>query len=62
MLDARDADDDPRGLPTSGDLIIEIVRSPTDSTALPELVGTFTVLLVENMLPEAPLHDRLLKR
>ena len=28
----------------------------------PELVGTFTVLLVENIAPDAPLHDRLHKR
>ena len=28
----------------------------------PELVGTFTVLLVENILPDAPLHDRMLAR
>ena len=28
----------------------------------PELVGTFTVLLVENIAPDAPLHDRLLHR
>ena len=28
----------------------------------PELIGTFTVLLVENILPDAPLHDRLLTR
>jgi hypothetical protein len=25
-------------------------------------VGTFTVLLVENILPDAPLHDRMLAR
>ncbi|HVQ85143.1 MAG TPA: TetR family transcriptional regulator, partial [Mycobacterium sp.] len=28
----------------------------------PELTGTFTVLLVENILPDAPLHDRMLSR
>ena len=28
----------------------------------PELVGTFTVLLVENIAPDAPLHDRLHER
>jgi len=28
----------------------------------PELIGTFTVLLVENIAPDAPLHDRLHKR
>jgi hypothetical protein len=26
------------------------------------MVGTFTVLLVENILPDAPLHDRMLSR
>jgi AcrR family transcriptional regulator len=33
-----------------------------DSHRVPEWVGTFTVLLVENILPEAPLHDRMLAR
>jgi hypothetical protein len=28
----------------------------------PELIGTFTVLLVENIAPDAPLHDRIHKR
>jgi hypothetical protein len=28
----------------------------------PELIGTFTVLLVENIAPDAPLHDRMHKR
>jgi AcrR family transcriptional regulator len=28
----------------------------------PELIGTFTVLLTENLNPDAPLHDRFLAR
>jgi len=47
VLDARDADDDAHA---------------ERFDRAPELIGTFTVLLVENILPDAPLHDRLLAR
>ncbi|WP_024441052.1 TetR/AcrR family transcriptional regulator [Mycobacterium sp. UM_WGJ] len=61
VLDARDADDDIHA-DRSGDLIEEIQRVAERFTRAPELVGTFTVLLAENVLPEAPLHDRMLNR
>lgn len=61
VLDARDADDDTHA-DRSGDLIEEIRRVAERFDRAPELVGTFTVLLVENILPEAPLHDRMLAR
>jgi AcrR family transcriptional regulator len=61
VLDARDADDD-ADADRSGDLITELSRVPERFDRAPELVGTFTVLLVENIAPDAPLHDRLHKR
>ena len=61
VLDARDADDDAHA-DRSGDLITELSRVPERFNRAPELVGTFTVLLVENIAPDAPLHDRLHKR
>ncbi|CAA0127777.1 HTH-type transcriptional repressor KstR2 [Mycolicibacterium vanbaalenii] len=61
VLDARDADDDMHA-DRSGDLIAEICRVAERFDRAPELVGTFTVLLVENIAPDAPLHDRLLTR
>ncbi len=61
MLDARDADDDAHA-DRSGDLIAELIRVPERFERAPELVGTFTVLLVENIAPDAPLHDRLHNR
>lgn len=61
VLDARDADDDAHS-DRAGDLIEQIARVAERMHRSPELVGTFAVLLVENILPEAPLHDRLLTR
>lgn len=61
VLDARDDDDDMHA-DRSGDLVTEICRVAERFHRAPELVGTFTVLLVENIAPDAPLHDRLLKR
>jgi AcrR family transcriptional regulator len=61
VLDARDADDDTHA-DRSGDLVTEICRVAERFDRAPELVGTFTVLLVENIAPDAPLHDRLLTR
>jgi AcrR family transcriptional regulator len=62
VLDARDADDDAHADLSSGDLVVEIRRVTERFERAPELVGTFTVLLVENILPDAPLHERLLRR
>lgn len=61
VLDARDYDDDVHA-DRSGNLADEITRVAERFQRAPELVGTFTVLLVENIQPDAPLHDRLLKR
>jgi AcrR family transcriptional regulator len=61
VLDARDADDDAHA-DRSGDLIAELIRVPERFERAPELIGTFTVLLVENIAPDAPLHDRMHKR
>ncbi|MUL83358.1 MULTISPECIES: TetR/AcrR family transcriptional regulator [unclassified Mycolicibacterium] len=61
VLDARDHDDDVHA-DRSGNLADEIKRVAERFVRAPELVGTFTVLLVENIHPDAPLHDRLLKR
>ena len=62
VLDARDADDEIHADYRSGDLITELSRVPERFDRAPELVGTFVVLLVENIAPDAPLHDRLHKR
>jgi AcrR family transcriptional regulator len=61
VLDARDLDDDIHA-DRGGDLIGEIVQVADRFTRAPELIGTFTVLLAENILPDAPLHDRMLAR
>lgn len=62
VLDARDEDDAGHADYQSGDLITELSRVPARFDRAPELVGTFTVLLIENIAPDAPLHDRLHKR
>ena len=62
VLDARDADDAIHSDYRAGDLPSELSRVPERFDRAPELVGTFTVLLVENIAPDAPLHDRLHKR
>lgn len=61
VLDARDADDDAHA-DRSGDLITELMKVPERFERAPELVGTFTVLLVENVALDAPLHDRMHQR
>ncbi|WP_137149727.1 TetR/AcrR family transcriptional regulator [Mycolicibacterium sp. CR10] len=61
VLDARDADDDAHA-DRFGDLIAELIRVPERFERAPELVGTYTVLLAENIAPDAPLHDRLHNR
>ncbi|MCV7145410.1 TetR/AcrR family transcriptional regulator [Mycobacterium riyadhense] len=61
VLDARDRDDDAHA-DRGGDLLGEIAQVADRFNREPELVGTFTVLLVENIHPDAPLHDRLVAR
>ena len=61
VLDARDHDDDLHA-DRAGDLITQICRVAERFHRAPELLGTFTVLLIENIAPDAPLHDRLVTR
>lgn len=61
VLDARDTDDDAHA-DRSGDLIAALRQVPKRFERAPELVGTFMVLLAENIATDAPLHDRLHKR
>lgn len=61
VLDARDVDDDARS-DRAGDLAEEIRKTAYRIERSPELVGTFVVLLVENLMVDAPLHGRLLER
>ncbi|QIX52671.1 TetR/AcrR family transcriptional regulator [Rhodococcus sp. DMU1] len=61
VLDARDAADD-RDVDRSGDFIEQLERVVERFDRSPELIGTFALLLVENLEPDAPLHDRLLDR
>jgi AcrR family transcriptional regulator len=61
VLEARDTYDDVNA-DTGGDVIEEVERIPARFRQAPELIGTFVVLLIENLDPDAPLHDRLLGR
>ncbi|HNM83935.1 MAG: helix-turn-helix domain-containing protein [Mycobacterium sp.] len=61
VVDARDADDDAHADRT-GDLLEQLAHAGERVERAPELVGTYSVLLVENLMPDAPLHDRLLAR
>lgn len=61
VVDARDLDDDTHA-DRSGDLFEQIAQAGDRVARAPELVGTYSVLLVENLMPDAPLHDRLLGR
>jgi AcrR family transcriptional regulator len=61
VLEARDTYDDVNA-DTGGDVVEEIERIPARFRQAPELIGTFVVLLIENLDPDAPLHDRLLGR
>ncbi len=61
VVDSRDMDDDANA-DRLGDLIEQIAHVGERVDRAPELVGTYSVLLVENLMPDAPLHDRLLAR
>lgn len=61
VVDARDLDDDTHA-DRSGDLIEQLARAGERVDRAPELVGTYSVLLAENLTPDAPLHDRLFAR
>ena len=61
VLDARDADD-LANADLQGDPIENLRKVAQRFERSPELIGMFTVLLTENLTPEAPLHDRFLGR
>ncbi|KAA9156193.1 TetR/AcrR family transcriptional regulator [Amycolatopsis acidicola] len=61
VLEARDAYDDAHR-ELSEDLIEQIDGVSERFQRVPELVGMYVVLLLENLDPDAPLHDRLLDR
>lgn len=61
VLDARDAADQEAADP-AGDPVSQLGQVADKYRRTPELIGTLTLLLVENLDPGAPLHDRLLGR
>jgi AcrR family transcriptional regulator len=61
VLDARDADDIAH-VDMAGDVIEQLERVTERFERSPGLIGLFTVLLTENLDPDAPLHDRFLGR
>lgn len=61
VLEARDAHDEAHQYDSS-DLIEQVENVAERFRRVPELVGTYIVLLIENIDPDAPLHDRLLHR
>lgn len=62
VLDARDTDDAEHAYQHTGDLADAIASAAERFYRSPELVGTFAVLMAENIAPDAPLHDRLVDR
>ena len=62
VLDARDADDAQHAYQHTGDLAEAIASAAERFYRSPELVGTFAVLMAENIAPDAPLHERLVAR
>ena len=62
VLDARDIDDAEHAYQHTGDLAEAIASAAERFYRSPELVGTFAVLMAENIAPDAPLHDRLVAR
>ena len=61
VLDARDADDLAH-VDMTGDVVEQLERVTDRFERSPGLIGLFTVLLTENLDPDAPLHDRFLGR
>ncbi|MQY31244.1 TetR/AcrR family transcriptional regulator [Nocardia aurantia] len=61
VLEARDTDDELHA-DQEGDIIENLVKVADRFRRSPDLVGMFAVLLIENLEPDAPLHDRLLVR
>jgi AcrR family transcriptional regulator len=61
VLDARDADD-LAAADFRADPIEQLEKVADRYQRAPELIGMFTVLLTENLNPDAPLHERFLSR
>jgi AcrR family transcriptional regulator len=61
VLDARDADD-LAAADFKADPIDQLEKVAHRYQRAPELIGMFTVLLTENLNPDAPLHERFLSR
>jgi AcrR family transcriptional regulator len=60
-LDARDAYDESHA-DMSGDIVVEVRRAGARIQEVPDLVGMFAVLMMENIDPDAPLHSRFVDR
>lgn len=61
VLDARDAHDQLVADP-DGDPVAQLEQVAEKYRRAPEQIGTLTLLLLEALDPDAPLHDRLLGR
>jgi AcrR family transcriptional regulator len=61
VLNARDLYDDVNA-DVLGDVPEQVARAAERFRRAPDLVGTFVILLIENLEPDAPLRDRLLRR
>jgi AcrR family transcriptional regulator len=61
VLDARDTSDDANA-DLFGDVPAQIEKVAERYRRTPDLVGTFVILLIENLDPDAPLRERLLVR
>ena len=61
VLDARDADD-LANVDLDADIIKQLEMVTVRFQRSPDLMGIFTVLLSENLDPQAPLHGRFLSR
>jgi AcrR family transcriptional regulator len=61
VLDARESSDDAHA-ENGGDIEAQLGVVQHRFARTPGLVGMFTVLLAENLDPDAPLHERFLRR
>lgn len=61
VLELRDTDDELHA-DFQGDLAEQIALVADRYHRSPDLIGTYAVLLIENLEPDAPLHDRVLGR
>jgi AcrR family transcriptional regulator len=61
VLDARDADD-LANVDLTADVLEQLEKVTERFQRSPDLIGMFTVLLSENLDPQAPLHGRFLSR